>query len=203
MTISKQLQQVILDYATGKQINVDPLLLELLQIYMNDKNSSTMRELVTVILAGYEPIPGKLGRDAVDPVTKKEKECKPKNFNGTSPQRGEGCFNDYTRNRFNKDIEDNLDIVSSLFINDKCAFVAEYSIDAVKDKLDKQIHEKCEVKQNSYVRSASWAYDSWVNHDSVKIHYIDMDLIVNNPKAMVKPFREAILATYALQEIDK
>jgi len=202
MTISKQLQQVILDYATGKQINVDPLLLELLQIYMNDKNSSTMRELVTVILAGYDPIPGKLGRDAIDPVTKKEKECKPKNYSGTA-QRGEGCFNDYTRDRFNKDVNENLDIVSSLFIDDKCAFVAEYSIDAVKDKLDKQIHEKCEVKQNSYVRSASWAYDSWVNHDSVKIHYIDMDLIINNPKAMVKPFREAILATYAIQEIDK
>jgi hypothetical protein len=198
MTISPQLQQVILDKALGKDVNADPLLLQLLDIYMNDKNSSTMRELITVLLAGYESIPGKLGRDALDTRTNKEKECKPKNFNGTSPQRGEGCFNDYTRKRFEQDLTDSLDIVGSLFVDGQCAFVVEYSIDAIKDKLEKQVHDKCEVKSNAYVRSASWAYDSYINHDSFKMHYINEDLINNNPNCMVKPFRTAILAHAAL-----
>lgn len=194
MPISPRLQQIILNKATGRHVECDEYLLELLDIYMNDKNSSTMRELITTILAGYQDIPGKLGRDAVDPATGKEKECKPKNYNGTSPQRGEGCFNDYTRKRFNQDLNDDLDIVGSLFVNGKCAFVVEYNIDAIKDKLDKQIHDKCELKGNSYVRSASWSYDSYINHDSFKLHYIDRAVIEENPKCMVKPFRNAILA---------
>lgn len=201
MTISPQLQQVILDKALGKDVQADPLLLELLDIYMNDKNSSTMRELITVLLAGYESIPGKLGRDALDTRTNKEKECKPKNYNGTSAQRGAGCFNDYTRKRFQQDLTDSLDIVGSLFVNNQCAFVVEYNIDAIKDKLEQQVHEKCEVKSNAYVRSASWAYDSYINHDSFKIHFIDQDLILSNPKCMVKPFRDALLAHAALNEI--
>lgn len=194
MTISKYLQQIIVDKATGGDVECDEHLLELLDIYMNDKNSSTMRELITTILAGYDPIPGKMGRDAIDTQTGKEKECKPKNFNGTSPQRGEGCFNDYTRKRFIQDLNDDLDIVGSLFVNGKCAFVIEYNISAIKDKLDKQIHDKCEVNNNSYVRSASWSYDSYINHDSFIMHYIDKSVIEENPKCMVKPFRNAILA---------
>lgn len=201
MPISPRLQQIILDKATGRHVECDEYLLELLDIYMNDKNSSTMRELITTILAGYQDIPGKLGRDAVDPATGKEKECKPKNYNGTSPQRGEGCFNDYTRKRFNQDLNDDLDIVGSLFVNGKCAFVAEYNISAIKDKLDKQIHDKCEVKGNSYVRSASWSYDSYINHDSFKIHYIDRSVIEENPKCMVKPFRNAILAHAVMNDM--
>ena len=201
MTISPELQKVILDKALGEDVDADPLLLELLDIYMNDKNSSTIRELITVLIAGYQPIPGKLDRDALDTITQKEKECKPKNFNGKTPQRGAACFNDYTRKRFNQDLEDDLDIVGSLFVDGQCAFVIEYNMDSVKDKLDKQIHEKCEVKSNSYVRSASWAYDSYVDHESLKIHYINQDLIMNNPKCMVKDFRNAILAHAVLDEL--
>lgn len=202
MTISKQLQQIILDKATGKEVQADPLLLELLDIYMNDKNSSTMRELITTLLAGYDPIPGKLGRDALDTTTQKEKECKPKNYNGTSAQRGEGCFNDYTRKRFNQDLADSLDIVGSLFVDGKCAFVVEYNINAIQDKLDHQIHKKCEVKGDSYVRSASWAYDSYVNHDSFKMHYVDTAVILENPKCMVKPLRAAILAHATMKDLN-
>lgn len=200
MTISQHLQELILNKAMGKEVNADPYLIELLDIYMSDKNSSTMREFVTTFIAGCEPIPHKLGRDAVDPRTGIEKECKPKNYNGKDSQRGEGCFNDYTRKRYNQDLEDNLSIISSLFVDNKCAFVLEYSFDAIKDKLDKQIREKCEEKGHPYVRSASWAYDSYINHDSLKFHYIDSELIQSNPKCMVKPMRDAILANAILLE---
>lgn len=200
MAISKHLKGIILNKALGKEIEADPHLIELLNIYMSDKNSSTMREFVTTFLAGCEPLPDKLGRDAVDPRTGIEKECKPKNYNGKDSQRGEGCFNDYTRKRYNQDLEDNLSIISSLFVNNKCAFVLEYSFDAIKEKLDKQIREKCEVNGHPYVRSASWAYDSYINHDSLEFHYLDSKLIQSNPKCMVKPMRDAILANSILFE---
>jgi hypothetical protein len=34
---------------------------ELIMIYATDKNSSTLRELITLSIAGYRPIGGKLG----------------------------------------------------------------------------------------------------------------------------------------------
>lgn len=191
--ISEKLKNVIVDKATGKQVNLDPLTEELLNIYFEDVNSSTIREYVTTILAGYEPSPGKRGRDAIDPVSGKEKECKPKNWNKEKATNGGGCFNDYTRKRFIKDIKEKLDIVTSLFVNNKCAYVIEFDISAIKDKLDIQIKKKCEDGGNSYVRSAHWAYDSYIDHDSLKIHYIDKNLIEENPKCMCKPFKNKLL----------
>lgn len=192
--ISEELKNVILDKATGKKVQLDPLMEELLDIYFGDVNSSTVREYVTTIIAGYEPLPGKLGRDAIDPVSNKEKECKPKNWsNKKKPSNGSGCFNDYTRKRFNKDIKENLDIVSSFFIDGECVYVLEYNISAIADKLDVQIKKKCEDQGNSYVRSAAWTYSSFINHDSLKFHYLNKSLIEKNPKCMCKPFKDMLL----------
>ena len=94
-------------------------------MYMEDVNSSSLREIITILVAGYDPIPGKLGRDAIDRLTGASKEAKPKSYTGTSTN-GSGCFNDYTRERYNKDIQENLDIVHSLFIGDRLAYVIEF-----------------------------------------------------------------------------
>jgi hypothetical protein len=193
MKLSEGLEKIIVNFCLGETLNVDSYTEEMIDFCMEDKNSSALRELVTTKIAGYTPIEGKLGRDAVD-ASGKQKECKPKNYNGTTAQRGGACFNDYTQSRLDKDIAEDLDIVGSLFINKQCAYVVEYSIHAVKDKLQKQIHDKCVVKSNAYVRSASWAYDSYIDHNSLKVHFINKDLILDNPKAIVKPFRDKLVA---------
>lgn len=69
LSMNRDLLQLIEDYATKQHsdINIDLLgkskdtlisiLLDLLTIYFNDLNSSTMRELVVAVVAGYEPSP--------------------------------------------------------------------------------------------------------------------------------------------------
>jgi stalled ribosome alternative rescue factor ArfA len=182
--VSENLKKILLDRATGKQVALDPLLKEVLDLYMTDLNSSSLREYITTWIAGYEPISGKLGRDACDPKTNKPKEIKPKSYTGKQKTNGGGCFNDYTRKRLEKDINDNLDIVHSLFIRERVVYVVEFSIEAVKEKLEKQIIEKCEKQKNSYVRSASWSYLDWYNHPSLKVHYMDRELISSFPDCM-------------------
>lgn len=185
--ISDALKKMIIGKSIGETINIYPLTDELLEIYMNDVNSSTLRELITIYLSNCEPLPGKLGRDCIDLETGEEKEVKPKNYYGKKSHDGVGCFNDYTRKRFEKDLSSNLKIISSLFIHGKVAYIIEFSIHALKNRLDKQIYEKCEsVKKNDYVRSAYWTYKDWMNHPSLKLHYRDTDLIRNNPKSMTK-----------------
>lgn len=182
--MTPELKQFLVDRATGKSsVALDSISEELFQMYMRDVNSSTLRELITIFVAGYSHVPGKHGRDGIDPVTGKGKEIKPKLYTG-KPTNGGGCFNDYTRARFDKDLLENLDIVHSFFIGDKLAYVLEFSIMAVQTKLDKQIRINCEEKGYQYVRSAYWSYSDWINHESMKIHYIDWNLINLYPKCI-------------------
>jgi len=50
------------DYLLGKsKNNLIAILTDLLTMYINDKNSSTLREFITVTIAGYEHIESKMG----------------------------------------------------------------------------------------------------------------------------------------------
>lgn len=187
--MSDELLSIVIKKSLGEEIILQPMVEELLEVYMNDPNSSFLRESITTKIAGCTPIPGKLGRDAYDPLTKREKEVKPKNFTGKSTN-GSGCFNDYTRARFNKDNEYNLEIIHSLFIQGRVAYVVEFTFDAIASTLDKQIREKCEVKNNSYVRTASWNYKHWINHESLKLHYINIDLLKESKGVNKKLLKE-------------
>lgn len=197
--VSPQLKKIIVDKALGKEVNADPLLIELLNIYMNDVNSSTMRELITIEVAGYESIPGKHGRDGKDPITNKPKEAKPKNFTGKVCNGG-GCFNDYTQKRLLKDVADGLDIVHSLFVGGRIAYIVEFNIDAIKDRLQEQIFNKCVIGKNDYVRSASWSYQNWINHDSLKVHYINPALL-SKSKTVVKDLWTGLMGMDTLQSV--
>lgn len=182
--ISEHLKQILVDRAIGKPIVLDFLLQEVLDLYMTDVNSSSLREYITTWICGYEPIFGKLGRDAYDPTNNKLKEIKPKLYTGKQKTNGSGCFNDYTRKRLEKDLAENLDIVHSLFIKERLVYAVEFNITAISEKLEKQIVEKCEVQKNSYVRSASWSYVDWYNHPSLKVHFMDRKLISSFPDCL-------------------
>ena len=76
--------------------------IELLTRYANDVNSSTLRELITTLKAGYEPQPSrrKLGYNG---VTSQGNPCevKPVNISGESGNKlnGGGSFSDFTYER--------------------------------------------------------------------------------------------------------
>lgn len=189
--ISPELKQIIIDRALGKPLTIDPFLEDLLDLTMNDKNSSMLRELITVAVAGYEPIPGKLGYDAVCPVTGDLKEVKPSS-------NGNAGISDYTTTRFIKDRETKVHIVQSLFLDGRLYFVVEYSIEAIAERLQSQIQIQCVERKNQYVRSASWSYLYWINHPSLRLHYIDWTLIDSNPKCMTKPMLTQFRQKFAL-----
>jgi len=71
--MNQELSNIIRIYSTGAHTDLSNYLLgkskdtligilvDLLTMYINDKNSSTIREFITVTLAGYEHKKGKIG----------------------------------------------------------------------------------------------------------------------------------------------
>ena len=173
---STKLLKLAVDRSLGKPTkNQGELFEELYKEYMSDPNSSSLREQITAAVAGCKTIPGKLGRDAID-VNGKEKEVKPKNFTGKRTNGG-GCFNDYTRKRYEKDLCVNLPIISSLFAEGMLIYVVEFKFDAIANRLDEQIVRVCEREGNRYVRSCSWTYSNWIDNPDLIVHYINKDLL--------------------------
>ena len=173
---STKLLKLAVDRSLGKPTDDQgELFEELYREYMAAANSSSLREQITAAVAGCKSIPGKLGRDAID-VNGHEKEIKPKNFTGKRTNGG-GCFNDYTRKRYEKDLCVNLPIISSLFAEGMLIYVVEFKFDAIASRLDEQIVRVCEREGNRYVRSCSWTYSNWIDNPDLIVHYINKDLL--------------------------
>ena len=173
---STKLLKLAVDRSLGKPTDDQgELFEELYSEYMSDANSSSLREQITAAVAGCKSLPGKLGRAAID-INGREKEIKPKNYT-TKRHNGGGCFNDYTRKRYEKDLSVNLPIISSLFAKGMLIYVVEFKFDAVADRLDEQIIRVCEREGNRYVRSCSWTYSNWIDNPDLIVHYINKDLL--------------------------
>ena len=195
---SKKLLKLAVDRALGKLFeDQGELFEELYTAYMNDSNSSSLREQITAAVAGCTTIPGKLGRDAID-IDGMEKEIKPKNWNGKKGTDGGGCFNDYTRKRWNKDCDVNLPIISSLFAKGMLIYVVEFTFDTIADRLSEQVTRICEEQGNRYVRSCSWTYKHWIDYPMLRVHYINKELLKQHAHygepVVVKPFYQKLMA---------
>ena len=174
---STKLLKLAVDRSLGKPTdNQGELFEELYREYMADANSSSLREQITAAVAGCKSLPGKLGRDAID-INGKQKEVKPKNWNGKKRTDGSGCFNDYTRKRYEKDLCVNLPIISSLFAEGMLIYVVEFKFECIANRLDEQIIRVCEREGNRYVRSCSWTYSNWIDNPDLVVHYINKDLL--------------------------
>ena len=173
---STKLLKLACDRALGKPTkDQGELFEEIYTEYMSDPNSSSLREQITAAVAGCKTIPGKLGRDAID-INGIEKEIKPKNYTGKRTNGG-GCFNDYTRKRWEKDCNVNLPIISSLFAEGMLIYVVEFTFDTIADRLDEQITRICEEQGNRYVRSCSWTYANWIDYPMLGVHYLNKELL--------------------------
>ncbi len=173
---STKLLKLAVDRSLGKPTkDQGEMFEELYSEYMSDANSSSLREQITAAVAGCKSIPGKLGRDAID-IDGNEKEVKPKNYTGKRTNGG-GCFNDYTRKRYEKDLYVNLPIISSLFAEGMLIYVVEFKFESIANRLDEQIVRVCEREGNRYVRSCSWTYSNWIDNPDLVVHYINKDLL--------------------------
>ncbi len=78
--------------------DIQAVLIDLLTVYFNDKNSSTLRELVSLYIAGFEPSKKKLGYKFLAYIYEKL-HCEVKPVNTDSIKRKlnrQKSFNDYT-----------------------------------------------------------------------------------------------------------
>ena len=99
-------------YLVGKSKDtLISIVVDMMTMYINDKNSSTVREFITVSLAGYSHVEKKIGYNGFKQDTFSGTlircEAKPKNVDTNSPSTDKlkvyGNFSDYTFKRLVKD----------------------------------------------------------------------------------------------------
>ena len=149
--------------------NKDPkiLLHKLLEVYVNDKNSSFLREMITCSVAGYQHSSSKLGYDG------KFKnfycEVKPQNvtMGEISKLNASGSFSDFTWRKFKKCNEDNVRMLMSGFVSGKLIYIIEFPFNDnlfllhLKSKLERYLPDGDVT--NKYIRSCSWSLKHFNN----------------------------------------
>jgi hypothetical protein len=86
----------------------------------------------------------------MDVDTGKRIDCEVKPQNTDSPKKkltGRGSFNDYTLERFNKDLENNPTILVSGFVGGKLIYVFEFKFKCLIKKLKSQLDHKFQEGQ--------------------------------------------------------
>ena len=155
MAMNKDLQEAITLYATAPHVtllesfvkkskdNLMSMLSDLITLYINDKNSSTLREFITVTVSGYTHSARKIGYDGYTQTSIDKPlycEAKPKNFDSaqienykkglrkSSPEKlcGSGNFTDYTWKRFDEDTRANLHMLVAGFVDGRLIYILEF-----------------------------------------------------------------------------
>ena len=162
--MNRDLSEIVTYYSTKTHTELAELLIskskdnlisclnDLLTVYMNDKNSSSLKEFITVSVAGYHHNPEKLGYNGFkhsDEIGGKPINCeaKPKNIqtegydNKKTKQKlnAEGSFNDYTEKRLEKDEKANLNVLSSGFIDGELQYIIEFPFSVIEERMKENL----------------------------------------------------------------
>jgi hypothetical protein len=171
-------------------------------MYINDRNSSTIREFLTVTIAGYSHSNTKIGFNGYRHNSVGKAifcEAKPKNFNtkdyedyknglrkgSPSKLNGGGNFTDYTHNRLVKDIAENPNMLISGFVDGQLMFIFEFPfntpsfVERLKKQLDKMF-PRGDI-EGSYLRGANFTFKDYQN-DNFKVIFITTKEVLKNNK---------------------
>lgn len=197
--MNQELANVIKIYSTGTHKELSncligkskdtliAILVDLLTMYINDKNSSTIREFITVTLAGYKHKEGKIGyngfkQDTFIPGKTIMCEAKPKNVDTNLKSlrklNGGGNFTDYTFGRLKRDrIEENLNMLISGFIDGKLIYILEFPFNCPQfvSRLEEQLKQRFRGGNDitgQFLRSASFHYKNFINCPKLKVIYL-------------------------------
>lgn len=196
--MNQELKELIKDFATkehdeihnnlmGKsRPNLVAVLLDLLITYFNDFNSSTLRELVVALVAGYTPNEEKLGYNGLRQNTLTGKvdfcEIKPRNVRSEStaktPARldGGGNFTDYSWGKFERHKEENPNMLAAGFVDGKLIYILEFSFNEqdFTSRLQEQLEQRFPDGDISgqYLRSASFTFKHYKDAASLKTIFL-------------------------------
>ena len=196
--MNEDLLQLIKDYTTKEHTEVSggllgkskdnliSMLLDLLTTYYNDLNSSTMRELVVALLAGYKPSLEKLGYNGFrqNTLTGKVEHCeiKPPNVRSDSTAKtqrklnGGGSFSDYTWEKFGRVQRENPNMLVAGFVDGRIIYIFEFSfneqsfISLLKERLEKRFPNGDIAGQ--YLRGSQFSFKHYKDAESLKVIYI-------------------------------
>lgn len=210
MTNDQNLEKIFVDYATGShddlknylnempQSSTVDILMDLLTMYINDSNSSAVREQITTKIAGYTHRPEKLGYNGFKFDAKGQAidcEAKPKNIktHQSKPPKlnGSGGFNDYRWNRLDKDQKANLNIIPSGFVDGRLLYIIEFPFNLVLHKFKYQLKGKLPEGDATsvYLRSATFSYLDYKDDKNTKLVYLTQDAALLR-KHTVEKFHE-------------
>ena len=177
------LEDIIVKYSHGdsdfSSIKIDELhFMELLDKYLNDKNSSTLRQNVMCSVAGMESNPNKLGYDGIDGAN----EMKPKNVQTTNPKvkklDGRGNYTDMTFKRHHAFCDEDAQIHIGGFVDGKHVFQVTVPYRAMKVHFEKQLTKRLPNgdQPTQYLRTMSFSLAELKKCDGVLLTYITQDL---------------------------
>lgn len=215
--MNNELYEVIKVYATKSHKELDLLLLDkskdqlialfngLITIYINDKNSSLLREYITVSLAGYVPTNTKIGYNGFKQSTQIGGsaiacEAKPQNLNSEdnskrkNPRRlnGGGNFTDYTHKRLTKDKKENPAMLISGFVDGELIYVLEFPficssfVKRLKNQIEKRFPNG--DKTGEYLRSANFTFEHYKNCGELKVIYLEKEKLEKNKKQLTQKY---------------
>ncbi|MEA3476414.1 MAG: hypothetical protein U9R23_08260 [Candidatus Cloacimonadota bacterium] len=197
--MNQELANVIKIYSTGTHKELSNcligkskdtligILVDLLTMYINDKNSSTIREFITVTLAGYTHKEGKIGyngfrQDAFIPGKTIMCEAKPKNVDTSlrtlRKLNGGGNFTDFTFGRLERyKQEKNLNMLISGFVDGKLVYILElpFNYPEFTNHLESQLQRRFKKKEDitgQFLRSANFDYKHFINCPKLKVIYL-------------------------------
>lgn len=209
--MNKDLLQLIEDYATKEHKNISAtligkskdslmaMLLELLTKYYNDLNSSTMRELVVAVVAGYEPSLEKLGYNGFrhNSLTGKTEHCeiKPRNFRTDSTAKnpiklnGGGNFTDYTWQKFQRHQKENPKMLVAGFVDGHLIYILGFDFNGqgFTSRLQEQLQNNFPDGDISgiYLRSASFSFKHYKDIENLETIYITSKQELTNAKTYI------------------
>lgn len=202
----KELSNLLLDKSKDQLI---ALLNSLLTIYINDKNSSLLREYISVSLAGYTPTDTKIGYNGFRQSTQIGGkliacEAKPQNIKSEdiikkNPRKlnGGGNFTDYTYKRFEKDKLENPNMLIAGFIDGELIYVLEFpfNCNSFLERLEIQLKKRFPNgdKSGEFLRSANFTFSHYENCSKLKIIYLEKEKLERNKKYLTEKYYNFLL----------
>ncbi len=201
--MNQELSNVLKIYSTQKHIDFTSRLLDsskdtvislftdLLTMYINDKNSSTIREYLTVVISGYNHSEGKIGfngfkQSSITAGKPLYCEAKPKNISTAdfhNPDKktkrklnGGGNYTDYTWARFEKDKLENPSLLVSGFVDGKLIYIIEFPFCCENFTINFEIQLQKAFpngrEAGKYLRSCRFDYKNFILDQQTKFVFL-------------------------------